>query len=427
MRYFYSIAFLATLLSGLPAWAQDTLTLPQDQLPVNSPAQEGWQPASDYSNWPDHLPFKILIDQSFRYNDNLLLLPNNATIPPGMLRGDSYSVTTFGAFSRFPVGAQTFFVNGTYGISRYSHDTTLNGTSYSLNGGWDWVLTSRCAGTLAVSDRQAQAPIEELTSFNVNNIHTTAFNESAKCRVTDNVNVVLNSGVSRTDNSLSSLMVNDYGQKFLRGGLEYSIADLDTIGVQATFTKSNYLNRSPTLTPGLATDLDQQAYEFYFKRLLSAKLEVDATLGLTQSTTSSGAQSSTFSTTTYSVKVRWSATPKLIFDALIAQTIAPPQNIVADFEQTQTESLSATYLFSPRLSFVGTIGLSKIKNPTASGVAQSPILVNQRLIFSNIRAIYQVTPLVNATAEYRYIDRKDDTTGLRATSNMFLVGMTYQR
>jgi Putative beta-barrel porin 2 len=368
-----------------------------------------------------------LFDESLRYNDNLLLLPNSAAIPPNFKRGDAYSVTTVGLFSRFPLGADTFFVNGTYGVSRYAHDTGLNSSNYALNGGMDWVFTSRCSGTLVGSDRQAQAPIEELTSFTVNNIRTASFNESAKCRVSDHINLVLNSGISHTTNSLGTLLVNDNNQKFILGGMEYELADLNTIGARATFTTTDYFNRSPVTTPGLATNLDQRAYELYYHKILSAKLEVDATVGVTQSTVSSPVSSSSFSNPSYSVSVKWAATPKLILQALLSQTIAPPQNIVADFEKIRTESLTVSYLFSPRLTFAWTLGLSTINNPTVSGVGGSPILVNQKVAFSDLRAIYQVTPLINATGEYRYTDRKDDTTGTRATSNLFLLGLTYQR
>jgi Putative beta-barrel porin 2 len=395
-------------------------------LPVKA-ADDGWRPASDTTNWIDNLPFKILFDQSLRYNDNLLLLPNGAVLPPGVTRGDAYSVTTFGLFSRFPLGANTFFVNGTYGVSRYEHDSGLNASNYAINGGMDWVFTSRCSGTLVASDTQAQAPIEELTSFTVNNLRTAAFKENAKCQVSDHINVVLNSGISRTNNSLDTLIVNDFDSKFLAGGLEYAYGELNTIGVRTTLTKTDYFNRSLAATPGLATGLNQAAYELYYHRVLSAKLEVDASGGVTQTTVESPGASSSFSGATYSVKVIWSATPKLVFSALLAQSVAPPQNIVADFEKIRTESLSVSYLFSPRLTFAWSVGLSSISNPTASGVALSPILVAQKVAFTDFRAIYQVTPLLNATGEYRYTERKDETAGTRATSNLFLLGLTYQR
>jgi hypothetical protein len=430
MGSFLPIVIAALLASSATAYSEDSLPFRQPteyNLPLKAYENDGWRPASEYSNWVDHLPFKILFDQSLFYNDNLLLLPNGAVIPPNMKRGDFYSTTTIGASSRIPFGAQAFFVNGTLGISRYAHDTSLNSTNYSAEAGWDWVFTSRCAGRFVGSDRKIQAPIEELTSFTVNNIETAAFKETAKCRVGNQFNVNVDSGLSHTTNSLTSAVVNNYDQHFIRGGLEYEVREFYSFGAQATFTKSDYINRSPISTPGLATGLDQKAYEFFFRGLLSPKLEIDATFGIIESTASSPVLSSTFSNTTYSIKAKWQATPKLAFEALIAQTVAPPQNIVADFERIQQERLTAIYLFSPKLTFNWSIGLSTIKNPTVSGIGLSPILVNQTVFFSDLRAIYHITPLLNATGEYRYTDRKDDTTGLRATSNLFMLGLTYQR
>jgi hypothetical protein len=422
VRFFPQLLLSALLATTVIARAQDV-----PPFPVKASADDGWRPASDYSNWMDNLPFKLLFNQTLQYNDNLLLLPNGAAPPPNTLRGDAYSTTTFGLFSRFPLGANTFFLNGTYGLARYEHDTTLNSSNYALNAGMDWMFSSRCSGTLIGSDKQAQAPIEELTSFTVNNIRTASFNETAKCHLSDHMNLVLNSGISRTNNSLNTLIVNDFEQKYVLGGVEYVIADLNTIGAQATFRTSDYFNRSPASTPGLATNLDQKSYELYYRRILSAKLEIDVTAGITQSTASSPVSSSSFTEPSYSLKVKWIATPKLVFEALIAQFVAPPQNIVADFERTRQESLTVSYLFSPKVTFALTVGLSTLRNPTVSGVAQSPVLVDQRLVFSDLKAIYQISPLLHATGEYRYTDRKDDTTGQRATSNLFLLGLTYQR
>jgi len=96
--------------------------------------------------------------------------------------------------------------------------------------------------------------------------------------VSDNINLVLNSGISHTNNSLNTLAVNDFDQKFVLGGVEYAIADLNTVGFQATFRTTDYLNRSPAATPGPRNELGSKSYELYYRRILSAKLEVDATV-----------------------------------------------------------------------------------------------------------------------------------------------------
>lgn len=388
---------------------------------------EGWRPASEFPNVIDHLPFTIYASQSVTYNDNLLLLPDNAVIPPGRSRGDLYSLTTVGLSSRIPVAAQHLFVDGTYGITRYRDNSSLDSSNYLVNGGIDWVFTSRCSGRLVATARQVQAPIEELTSFSNNDVQTVAGKESAKCRVGDNVNVIADSGLSRTTNSLGSLITNDYDQYYIRGGLEYALADMHTLGGKVTYTNSDYFNRSVLTTPGLATGLEQTEYAVYYKRMLSPKLEFDGSLGFTESKTTSPLTSSSFTKPTYSVLLRWQATPKFIVTLATAATVAPPQNIVADYERIRTDSVSATYLYSPKLSFTASLGQSHLSNPTSSGFVASPILVDQRVYFTELRTNYAFTPLTNATFQYRYTNRKDETLGVTSTSNLFMLGLNYKR
>lgn len=404
----------------------DQIPVFNDRATANYQAQ-GWRPASEYPNVIDHLPFTFTANETVSYNDNLLLQPNNAVIPPGRSRGDLYSLTTVGLSSRIPLAAQHFFVDGTYGITRYRDNTSLDASNYALNGGIDWVFTSRCSGRLIASTSQVQAPIEELTSYSNNNINTVAGRESAKCQVADNVNVIGDSGLSKITNSLGSQIVNDYDQYYLRGGLEYSLAALNTLGAKVTYTNSDYVNRSVVTTPGLATGLEQTEYAFYYRRLLTPKLEFDGTFGFTESTTTSPLGSSSFTKPTYSATLKWQATPMLFINVTTAATIAPPQNIIADYERIQTNSLSATYLYSPKLTFSGAVGQSHITNPTSSGVGASPILQDQRLWYTELRTNYALTPLTNLAFQYRYTNRKDETLATTSTSNLYMLSLNYRR
>jgi len=233
--------------------------------------------------------------------------------------------------------------------------------------------------------------------------------------------------VSRTTNSLGRLTVNDYDQYYLRGGLEYSLAELNTIGARVTYTNSDYFNRSTLTTPGLATGLEQTEYAFYLRRLLSPKLEFDGSFGFTESTSTSPTASSSFTKPTYSASLRWHATPRLVISATTAATVAPPQSIVADFQRSRTDSLSATYFYSPKLSFTAAIGQSHLSNPTTSGVVVDPILREQKSYYTEFRTNYQITPLTSAMLQYRYTNRTDESTGNDSTSNLFMVGLNYRR
>jgi len=116
-------------------------------------------------------------------------------------------------------------------------------------------------------------------------------------------------------------------------------ANSNTIGVRTTLTKTDYFNRSLAATPGLATGLDQTAYELYYHRVLSAKLEIDAAGGVTQTTVSSPASSSTFSGATYSVKsdlVRDSEAPS--FQPCLPRPFRLRKTSSPIFEKIRTES-----------------------------------------------------------------------------------------
>jgi hypothetical protein len=423
----------ALTLSGVSAHAQgvagnprpaSTQTFSKDYQAL---LDQGWRPASEFPNVIDNLPFKITLEEIGSYNDNLLLLPKNAIVPPGASRGDFYSTTNIGLSSRATVGAQAFFVRGNYGITRYVNNTSLDNQTYLAEGGMEWVFTARCSGTLIASSRQIQAPYEELTSFVTNDIRTNAVKETAKCSIADNVALILDSGASRTTNSLLAQSANDYDQYYIRGGAEYKIADLNTLGGKITYTHSDYFNRSAVTTPGLSTGLEQMEYAIYYRRLFSPKLEFDGTFGFTDSTTVSPLGQSSFVKPTYSVGLKWSATPKITVVVTNSQTVAPPQNIVADYQRIRSNSVIVTYAFSPKLDFNFGLRQADIDNPTTSGFGGSPVLVSQRVYGANVRAVYHFTPLMDGYAEYRYTQRKDDTTGFLASANVFMLGLKYQR
>ena len=234
--------------------------------------------------------------------------------------------------------------------------------------------------------------------------------------------------MSKTKNSLGSLRVNDYDQFYLRGGLEYSLAELNTIGARVDIHGARIISIGPPpRLPASSTSLEQTEYAFYLRRMLTPALEFEGSVGFTETKTISPLSTSSFTKPTYAATLKWQATPVLFITASWAQTISPPQNIIADYERIQTESISATYVYSPILSFTGTLGLSHIENPTSSGAAVTRLLQDQKLWFADLRANWQITPLTSAMFQYRYTNRKDETLGTEATSNLYMVSLNYRR
>ncbi len=144
VRYWLQIPAIALLLSTAAVRAQDAPATPVSEVPAiddntaifNAALSQATFPtvgqSPDY--WVDKSPFKMFAKESIAYNDNLLLLPNGA-VSPRASRGDFYSTTSVGASGRMLLGAQTFFLNGTYGFTAYKRDTNLNASNYAVNGG----------------------------------------------------------------------------------------------------------------------------------------------------------------------------------------------------------------------------------------------------------------------------------------------------
>ena len=228
------------------AFAADAVTLSIPEAALTAPSTDAdvvspnWR-MFDPGFLVDHLPFKISVGQTISYNDNVRNLPASGSPALAGLgsvrsRGDFYSDTSVNIASRFPMGAQTYFFNGTYAPRRYFTDTTLDAENYNVNGGVDFNVDNRCSGRLIGSVLNAQTALDETAGLGVQNTMTTSFNESARCILSGHVTGLLNSGVSRSEYSGDaglagsgvSFALNNSTTSYVSGGLQYSLSGLDT-------------------------------------------------------------------------------------------------------------------------------------------------------------------------------------------------------
>jgi len=393
-------------------------------MPVERPS-----PGRPYTfNWSD-FPVKLRLNQSLTYNDNVLGLAHGQPTPFNISRGDFSSLTSLGGSTVMYVGGQQFFADANYGVTRYKIDTSLNTHQYSLDGGVNWVLGSRCSGRLVAAANQYQSPIEEQIAPGVNTITAKSLNESSKCQVSANVSTILDSGWSTQENSQAASSGNNNTSKFVRGGLEYAATGVDTFQAFATYTIRDFANRSTstTLMSGLASEVDQNDYLVRYRRLLTPSLTFDGSLGLAELTPLSATSSTASSTQRvpfYSASALWTATPKLTFGAAMGRSVGAPTSLLANAQISDTRSVTVNYLFSPKLSFQLGLAQSVTNASGAVGFGQRASQSQQRSISAFLSAAYSITPFVNITASYRYSDRKSqsaDTTG-----NTFLIGLAYR-
>ncbi|MCW6509053.1 hypothetical protein [Lichenifustis flavocetrariae] len=414
------------------------LTAPATDVDVVSP---NWR-LFDPGFLVDHLPFRISVGQNISYSDNVRNLPASGSLALAGLgslpsRGDFYSDTTVSVASRFPMGAQAFFFNGTYAPRRYFKDTVLDAENYSVNGGVDFNVANRCSGRLIGAFLNAQTEFDQTAGFGVENTTTTSFNQTARCDLIAHVAGLFSSGVSRLENTGGtnlagtgvSFALNNSTQYYVSGGLEYSLSSLDTFRGLITFTQRDYDNRAANL--GLANQTQQTDYQLFYDRILSAKLDVSASGGFSVFQTGvAGAKDLT--EPVYSFSINYRPTPKIGASFTDSRSVGAPQGVIANVQTTDAQSLSLNYRYSPKISISGI--LSQTSQSTPPGAALSSVN-GLPLIFTNSNTksastvlTYSATPLVTATASYTYAERTDTSrSGFNAVSNIFRVGLFYTR
>ena len=389
----------------------------------------------------DHLPFKLTIGQSISYSDNVANQPRNFDTVVGVngvsrlpSRGDFFSDTTLSVASRFPMGAQTFFFNGTYAPRRYFTDSALNADNFSINGGVDFNITDRCSGRLIGGIDQSQNPLYQTVGIGVQDIRAISFNETSRCKISGHIASLFNSGVSRVENQggefagplIASTALNNYNQHYVGGGLEYALSAIDTLRGFITYTHRDFTDRVPLL--GLANDTDQLDYQFYYSRIFSAKLNGSASAGV--STFSFPGLSSDTLEPTYSFQLNYRLTPKVALSGTVARSAGAPQSAISNVQITDSQSVSLSYAYSPKLNITGIYSHSKSQNPGAvSTIANLPLLfANSATDNASVVVNYQASPLLTATAAYSYVNRTDTSRfSADAVSNVFRVGLVYTR
>ena len=219
------------------------------------------------------------------------------------------------------VGAQQFFADGSYGITRYKTDVADDTHQYSFDAGVNWQVTSRCSGRLVAAANQYQSPIDEQVGPGINTVTLNSFNETGKCLLTGYISAVLDSGLSNTTNSNIANALNDYTAKFVRGGFEYAVTGFDLVSLLTTVTQRDFTNRGNLVVVGLANQTTQIDYQLQYNKIFSPRFSFNGMVGITQISIMSADlvdNSERSSTPVYSASLTYQATPKLTFGVATA-------------------------------------------------------------------------------------------------------------
>ncbi len=383
----------------------------------------GWNRA--YRNWSD-LPFRLFVNQSISYNDNVTGVANGRPIGFGIVsKGDWLSSTTFGGSTKMNLGQQQLFFDGNLGTTKYKSNSLLDKRNHSVTGGLNWVFTSRCAGRLSASSSAVETTFEDMIGTGTNTASVFALNQTARCRVGSNTSLIFDTGWSSSENSNGASAGNNSTAKFVRSGLEYTPSSLTTIGANATYTETSYQNRAAAAAVGvigLANRINRTNLQVTLQRQLTQKLSFNGSVGLSAVTTNTAPGTGTGST--YSASLRWAATPKLSLSVSSAHSVASPTTVLANSQTTDSQSISASYALSPKVSVQS--GLSRsVTSGSSGGNIQGAPAFGSGLAFSFSSSVsYQATPFVSGTASFQNTMRS--SSGVDTNVKVFMLGLAYR-
>ncbi len=373
--------------------------------PANGSLFDGFVLPAVPENWAD-LPFKLTASQTVSYNSNVSAFPISVA-PRGAILGDFTTATNFGFSTGANVQNQRLFLDANFGIIRYLHDVGFNSTVYSLNGGVDWSVTSRCSGALTASLSKSPAELTEQVGSGVNYTTTNAFNETGKCAISNGYSFLFNSGISTLTNSNAINAFNDARSTLLSAGIEYA-KGASTITALASLSDQNFTGRNVGANAlGLASETDFHSFTLAYTRQINPNLSVNGLIGLVGVTSGFSIALPKTMLPIYTLGARWALTPKISVNASASRSISPPTTVVANSETSYNALLSLSYQMTPKVALIAggsvTYSLSSFTSPLAN---LSPFFSESQRTYSlNTGLIYNMTPFLSAGLNASYSER----------------------
>jgi hypothetical protein len=384
-------------------------------------------------NWSD-LPVQFRASESVGYNSNILGTPSNSSFFGNLHQGDFELISNYGGSARTNWEGQQFFIDGSYGLTRYLHDVSLNSVQNSFDAGVNWIFTSRCSGTLVGAESVSQSPFAQqvISTQAVNSVHTVSLNETANCLISGEYSAVFNSGINQSTNSTLVNEANNAKSKFVAAGLNYNITQTNSIQALLTITGTEYTNRSATLNnAGLLNNLTQDQLTVTYTRQINPNLNFVVSAGLVGVVNNSSFTLAIPSTILpqYSASVTWSATPKLGVSASVGRSVSPPTTIIGNVQSTESATLGLNYSVSSKVALSANVSTSYATSaftPFVAGVATglSPVNLSAQKSYSAGASLsYTVTPFIGANLSYQY--SRSVQSGLVTPQSTLMLNVNY--
>jgi hypothetical protein len=318
------------------------------------------------------------------------------------------TTTNLGFSTKANVYNQQLYVDATFGVVRYLHQTDFNSNIYSLSAGDNWKLTSRCAGNLGVVlDKSPATLLTTVVGTGANYATTTSFNETGKCAVSNGFSALFNSSWTDVTNSNPVDALNNSRVTMLSAGIEYAKGP-STVTALANNSYTIYGTRGAALTTlGLAGVTDFHTFSLAYTRQINPNLSVNALIGLVGTTSAFTLGLPRSLLPIYTLGTTWAIAPRLTLNASASKTIAPPTTIVANAQTSYVAQAAFVYQLTPKVAVNvgGSIGYTNGAFTPVVVTSLAPILTGASNNYSaNAGLTYAMTPFLSAALNASYTE-----------------------
>ena len=375
---------------------------------ANAPSSGGFVLPALPENWAD-LPFTLNASQTESYSSNINGIPLGVPVFAGEARADLMSTTNLGFSTKANVYNQQLYLDATFGVIRYLHQTDFDSNIYSLSAGDNWTLTSRCSGNLGVTlDKSPSTILTTLVGVGVNYATTTSFNETGKCAVSNGLSLLFNSSWSEITNSNPVEALLNTRTWTLSAGIEY-MKGASTVTAMAT-NSEDIFNPGATIA-GLAPLTDFHTFSLAYTRQINPNLSVNALVGLVGTTNAFTLGLPRTLLPIYTLGTTWTIAPRLTLTASASKTIAPPTTLIANAQTSYLANTTLVYQLTPKVgvNVGGSIGYANGLFTPVALTSVAPFLTAASNDYTvNAGLTYKMTPFLSAALNVSYTEVVSD-------------------
>lgn len=309
-----------------------------------------------------------------------------------------------------PLGRQQVFVTSTIGRDFYARNGILNRNRFSVDGGLNWALGTRCGGRIqgGYSTRGTQfGSFEEVIPSTQERAN---FLASANCRTATGISGNINYNRSKTTNHTddptgqidrSFANVKSHG---VNGGLGYPIAGRGEIGLQGNWNKQEFPNQ-PLATGGL-NGSEITGLNLYGNYRVGSSLR--ATGGIGKSWVSPNAPlAEDFSGLVWNLGLNYTG-PRLGASVSTGRSVNGSTGGSSNYTIGSFFNGTITYQANPRLSFATGLSLSDTDYRGIDQLPETEDIDSAKLRRYFIGADYRLNRIVSLSFDFNHQNRSSE-------------------